>query len=64
MLTAVRWAWLVPGMVARAADAFGTTAIHGHPTADTHRLFAGRAAVLRRLAAWADEAHALADAYS
>jgi hypothetical protein len=51
-------------MVARAADAFGTTAIHGHPTADTHRLFAGRAAVLRRLAAWADEAHALADAYS
>ncbi|MFF5967136.1 hypothetical protein ACFY64_26085 [Streptomyces collinus] len=40
----------------------GTTAIHGDPPADAHHLFAERAAVLRRLAAWADEARTLADA--
>ncbi|MBR8642179.1 hypothetical protein KEF29_29765 [Streptomyces tuirus] len=62
VLTAVKWAWLVPDVIARAADAFGTPAIHGEPPADTHNLFAERAAVLRRLAAWADEARTLADA--
>ncbi|MEU9154128.1 hypothetical protein AB0D59_27095 [Streptomyces sp. NPDC048417] len=62
VMTAVKWAWLVPDMVARAAGTLGTTAIHGNPPADTHRFFAERAAVLRRLAAWADEARALADA--
>ncbi|MER5182651.1 hypothetical protein ABT009_30600 [Streptomyces sp. NPDC002896] len=62
VLTAAKWAWLVPDMVARAADAFGATAVYGDRAADTHRFFAERAAVLRGLAAWADEARDLAGA--
>jgi hypothetical protein len=60
VLTAAKWAWLVPAMVARAAKASHT--VYGDQAADTHHLYAERAAVLRRLAAWADEARALATA--
>ncbi|MGP4110322.1 phosphotransferase [Streptomyces sp. 4N509B] len=58
VITAVKWSWLVPGMVARAARE--RHVIYDGQTPDPHHLYAERAAVLRHLATWTTEAHTLA----
>jgi hypothetical protein len=60
--SACKYDWIAGATLARATQTTSTQPIYGGVDVDADELFSTRAAVLRLLAGWADEARDLADA--